>query len=183
MSEQEWLLFNSQLPASPSSPRVMVWRRMRAAGAVSLQNGVWILPYSQERAAQAQELLAYVKEQGGSSQVFVVNSLTEEVEVDVLGQFETERQEEYAEFLEHCREFLAELERETREEKFTYGELEESEANFDRLQKWLPKIQARDFMGHELAETAVIQLQACQQALETFTQAIFLQDGFNQNNF
>ncbi|MFQ5436792.1 MAG: Chromate resistance protein ChrB, partial [Anaerolineae bacterium] len=71
MDQQEWILFNSQLPASPSSPRVMVWRRMRAAGAVSLQNGVWILPYAPERAAQAAELLAYVKEQGGSGQVFV----------------------------------------------------------------------------------------------------------------
>lgn len=176
MDQQEWILFNSQLPASPSSPRVMVWRRMRAAGAVSLQNGVWILPYAPERAAQAAELLAYVKEQGGSGQVFVVNSLTAEVEAGIKGQFEAERREEYAEFLQHCREFLAELERETREEKFTYGELEESEANFDRLRKWLPKVQARNFIGHELAETAVAQLQACQQALEIFTEAVYLRD-------
>lgn len=176
MDKQSWILFNSQLPASPSSPRVMVWRRMRAAGAVSLQNGVWILPFAEERAAQAQELLSYVKEQGGSGQVFIVNSLTEDVEADVLGQFDKERREEYAEFLDHCGDFLAELERETREEKFTYGELEESEANFDRLQKWLPKIQARDFMGHEIAATAVSQLQACQQALEKFTEAVYQQD-------
>ncbi len=154
----------------------MVWRRMRAAGAVSLQNGVWILPYSEGRAAQAQELLEYVKGQGGSGQIFVVNSLTDDVEADIMRQFRSERGEEYAEFLEHCRDFLAELERETKEEKFTYGELEESEANFDRLQKWLPKIQSRDFMGHEMAETAVSQLQACQQALENFTQAVYLQD-------
>ena len=176
MEKQEWILFNSQLPASPSSPRVMVWRRMRAAGAVSLQNGVWILPNSQDGAAQAQELLGYVKEQGGSGQMFIVNALTGEVEADVLRQFEAERRAEYAEFLEHCRDFLAELERETQEEKFTYGELEESEANFDRLSKWLPKIQARDFMGHALAETAVFQLQTCQQALETFTEAVYLRD-------
>jgi len=154
----------------------MVWRRMRAAGAVSLQNGIWILPYSQERAKQAQELLAYVKEQGGSCQVFVVNSLTEEVEADILRQFAAERREEYGEFLEHCHQFLAELERETREEKFTYGELEESEANFDRLRKWLPKVQARNFIGHNLAETAATQLQTCQQALENFTQAVYLRD-------
>ncbi len=176
MDNQEWILFNSQLPASPSSPRVKVWRWMRAAGAVSLQNGVWILPHSKERAAQAQELLTYVKEQSGSGQLFVVNSLTEAVEADVLRQFEMERQAEYVEFLEHCRDFLAELERETEEEKFTYGAMEESEANFDRLQKWLPKVQVRDFMGHELAETAVSQLHSCQQALETFTEAVYRRD-------
>ncbi len=173
MEKQAWLLFNSQLPASPSSSRVMVWRRMRAAGAVSLQNGVWVLPHTEEQAEKAQNLLAYVKEQGGTGQLFVVNSLTDDVEADVLHRFETERAAEYDEFLGHCRDFLAELERETQEEKFTYGELEESEANVDRLKKWLPKIQARDFMGHEMMETAVAQLQTCQQTLDTFAETVY----------
>lgn len=176
MSDQMWLLFSSQLPASPSSPRVKVWRRMRAAGAIGLQNGVWILPNSPELATQVQELLVFVQEQGGSGQVFVVNALTQDVEADIRSQFEKERCEEYEEFLEHCREFLEELERETRAGKFTYGELEESEANFDRLQKWLPKIQARDFMGQALAGKAIAELQSCQQKLEAFTEAVYQHD-------
>lgn len=176
MNKRKWILFNSQLPASPSSPRVKVWRWMRAAGAVSLQNGVWILLYSEESASQVQALLVYVKEQGGSGQLFIANSLTDKVEADILNQFRGERKAEYMEFLQHCEDFLAELKWETENEKFSYGEMEESEANFDRLQKWLPKIQARDFMGHELAETAVSQLQACQQALEIFSKAVYLED-------
>jgi hypothetical protein len=176
MAKQTWVLFNSQLPASPSSPRVMVWRRMRAAGAVNLQNGVWILPYSQECIEQAQALLTYVKEQGGSGHLFVVNSLTEEVEADVWEQFEVARRKEYIEFLEHCRAFLTELKREKQAERSAYSKLEESKATLKRLFKWLPSIQARDFWGHEMAATAVAKLQACQQALENFTRAVYLRE-------
>ncbi len=43
--QYKWLLFCPQLPATPSSPRVMVWRRMRSAGSVGLDNGLWILPF------------------------------------------------------------------------------------------------------------------------------------------
>ena len=41
---QTWLVFIPQLPSSPSSLRVLVWRRMRTAGAAALQQGVWVLP-------------------------------------------------------------------------------------------------------------------------------------------
>ena len=37
--EQTWLVFIPQLPSSPSSLRVLVWRRMRAAGAAALAAG------------------------------------------------------------------------------------------------------------------------------------------------
>ncbi len=57
MPDSKWLLFVSQLPASPSSLRVMVWRRMRASGALGLQNGVWVLPHRQEHERFLQQLL------------------------------------------------------------------------------------------------------------------------------
>ena len=36
---QRWLMFIPQLPSSPSSLRVLVWRRMRGAGAAALEPG------------------------------------------------------------------------------------------------------------------------------------------------
>ncbi len=75
MSEFEWLLFLSQLPAIPSSLRVNVWRRLRDAGATSLQNGVWILPRNTENKIFMQRLLAYVKQNDASGQIFLVKGL------------------------------------------------------------------------------------------------------------
>jgi hypothetical protein len=41
---------------------------------------------------------------------------------------------------------------------------------------WLPHIQARDFVGHKMAATAVARLRACQRALVNFTQAVYLRE-------
>ena len=65
-----WLLFLSQLPANPSSLRVNVWRKLRAAGALGLQNGVWLLPDNPENAAFLQDLLKMVQSQNAGGQIF-----------------------------------------------------------------------------------------------------------------
>src|SRR5215213_7415132 len=123
----KWLLFTSQLPASPSSLRVMVWRRMKAAGAVSLQNGVWVLPHAREQEHLINELLSYLREQGAEGQSFAAVPLHEEVENDLLQRFRALRDEEYAELIERCQGLLAELAKETKKKKFTFAELEENE--------------------------------------------------------
>lgn len=178
MSDQEWLLFSSQLPASSSSLRVTVWRRLRAAGALGLQNGVWLLPRSSEHEQFLKKLTEYATNQGGTAQYFGVTSLGSLSHTDIVAQFVAERQDEYEELSQHCQEFLAEIEKEIAQKRFTYGELEESEAGFERLEKWLHKIQKRDFFGGEMAQAAVAAVENCRQALTTFTQLIYAQEGF-----
>jgi hypothetical protein len=40
-SSPGWLLFLAQLPSRPSSARVALWRRLRAAGATTMVNSAW----------------------------------------------------------------------------------------------------------------------------------------------
>jgi hypothetical protein len=63
---QTWLVFIPQLPSSPSSLRVLVWRRMRAAGAAALQQGVWVLPQTPEHEQFLRDVLREAQHQGGS---------------------------------------------------------------------------------------------------------------------
>ena len=177
-----WLLFLSQLPASPSSPRVMVWRRMKGAGAISLQNGVWILPQSDAHTTFLQELLDYVKQQSGTGYIFVVNALDEMMQTAVTTQFNLEREEEYEELVEHSQDFQAELEREIDQQKFTYAELEESETNWERLQKWLATIQARDFFLCAAGATAVTSLARSRQLLDEFIYLVYAQEGMGEED-
>lgn len=168
-----WLLFLSQLPTTPSSLRVNVWRKLRAAGALGLQNGVWMLPNHPEQIAFLEDLLDSIQKQGASGQIFSVAPLNEPVEQDLLARFRADRDEEYAEYLERSQEFLAEIEKESAKEKFTFAELEENEQDFQRLANWLEKIQKRDFTGGEKAQEALARHQKCASVLEGFTNEVY----------
>ncbi len=172
-----WLLFLPQLPASPSTLRVTVWRRMRAAGALGLQNGVWVLPSIPENRLFAENQMAYIKEQGAVSYLFEVMSLNPSVEEAVLAGFRAERDEEYAEFCERCDALLAELAKETAGEKYTFAELEETETDLHKLRTWLDKITARDFVGANQRQVARDNLERCAEAYREFEKKVYAQQG------
>jgi hypothetical protein len=174
-----WLLLLPQLPASPSTLRVTVWRRMRAAGAFGLQNGVWILPSTPETRKFAEDQMTYIKEQGAVSYIFDITSLSPSVEEMVLAGFRAQRDEEYAEFCERCDALLAELEKETAGEKFTFAELEETETDFHKLETWLDKITARDFIGGHQKQGALDKLERCREAHKAFAMKVYSQQGID----
>lgn len=174
-----WLLFLPQLPASPSTLRVMVWRRMRAAGALGLQNGVWVLPQTPDQKQFADELLDYIQEHTANGYIFEVSTLNQSIEDDILEQFRADRDEEYTEFCERCDALLAELERETSQEKFTFAELEETEEDLQKLEHWLGKIKARDYFGGEKREEAIERLENCQIAHQIFAGKVYAFQGID----
>jgi hypothetical protein len=178
----EWLMFLSQLPATPSSLRVQVWRKLRSAGALGLQNGVWILPNKADKAGFLEELLEAIKGQGASGQIFTVLPVNEMVERDILSRFQTDRQEEYTELIERSQEFLAEIEKESSRSKFTFAELEENEQDLQRLYGWLEKIHKRDFMPGEIASQANEVLKKCRESLEEFAKRVYAEQASFKDN-
>lgn len=173
----EWLLFLPQLPANPSTLRVAVWRRLRSAGALSLQSGAWVLPRSPEHEHFLAEQAREVASQGGSALVFVAYPLEPEVQVSILERFRAERDRDYGEFLERSEDFLAEIEKETKRRKFTFAELEENDLDLKKLEGWLSRIQARDFFGGHKVHEAVAALERCRQALKEFARKVYESEG------
>jgi hypothetical protein len=168
----KWILFCPQLPATPSSPRVMVWRRMHSSGSVGLDNGLWILPYSDRSAKIIEEMKSYVLNQGGACKTFLANAFDEETETDIHSRFMHERAEEYFEFKEQCEDFLAEIEKETARKNFSFAEYEENEQDLEKLETWYAKVQARDFSGGDPAAEAAQWLEKCRQALQGFANEV-----------
>jgi leucyl-tRNA synthetase len=149
---------------------------MKAAGALSLQNGVWVLPLGKEQERLAQELLNYLQEQGAQGQSFAANALSAAVEQDLLKRFQAQRDEEYTELVERCEALLAELTRETAKMKFTFAELEENEDDLQKLENWLVRIKARDHVGGECAKEAARAIQACRKALKAFAESVYARE-------
>jgi len=126
-----WFVLVYKLPAEPTRLRASVWRKLKAAGAVYLQNGVAALPEDAagERAMRgaAQE----VREFGGTAHLLRGEAVGDEAAL--VGAFGEARDAEYAEVLSKCRDFHAELEKERVAGKFSFAELEENEEDLDKL--------------------------------------------------
>jgi len=173
----EWLLLVAQLPATPSSARVALWRRLRAAGAAGLTNGAWALPHGEEHAALFAELAVTVRANGGSASVFAARSADAAEHAATVARFEADRAREYDEFGQRAAAFLAEVERETRLDKFTFAELEELEDDLQRLTVWLEKIRRREFFpGRDALDGAAL-LERCRSALGTFARTVYAREG------
>lgn len=166
-----------QLPAAPSSGRVALWRRLRAAGAASVLNGAWILPITDAHKALFAQLAETVRGQNGSATVFATTAISDEEEQAIVARFQTDRAREYDELAERSGELLTEIEKETRRRKFTFAELEEIEDDLDKLAAWLAKIKARDFFPNARMQEAIEMLETCGTALRRFAEAVYAQEG------
>ena len=106
-----WLILTATLPTSPSGLRVRVWRALKATGAGTLREGVYVLP---EHAASAQslwDLERTITEAGAEAHLLVVHARDETQEGAFRALFD--RGELYAEMLQSIKEARGTVKRST----------------------------------------------------------------------
>lgn len=168
-----WLLLVYRIPPEPSKNRVAVWREVKKLGAAYLQNGVCLLPALAENEASFTQLLRRITELGGEALLFRTITVDRDQDASLTAEFNRLRDQEYAEVCEQGSHFLAEVDRETRAGKFTFGEMEEIEEDLEKLERWLKKVVARDRFrapGQERAEGCLAE---CRKAYEEFAARVF----------
>jgi hypothetical protein len=152
---------------------------MRAAGAAALQQGVWVLPHTPEHEQFLRDVLREAQQQGGSGILMVATSLDTDRAAEVVEHFRADRDQEYQEFGVQCRDFLAEIAKETAARNLSFAALEENEHDLQKLHTWLEKIRARDFFSAPQAQAAAEALAACEHTLHDFAEAIYAREGLH----
>ncbi len=166
-----WLLLVYKLPAEPTRYRVSVWRTLKAAGAIYLQNGVAALPATATTERVMRGIVHEVGTMEGTAHLIQGAVLGDEA--PMLAAFAEARDAEYREVLGRCRDVHAELLRERADANFTFAELEENEEDLVKLDAWLSKIHARDFFGAPLRADAVRAVGACREDLDAFATSVY----------
>jgi hypothetical protein len=96
---------------------------------------------------------------------------------DLARQFNRARDAEYAEVVENIERFEDEIRRETRKGKFTFAELEDLESDWEKLQRWLERVRARDFFDAPGYPQAGEAIERGQGALLDFTREVYTREG------
>ncbi len=92
-----WVVFSYSLPsAGRSSPRVAVWRRLRALGAVSPKGGVHVLPARDECVEAFQWLAQEVEQAKGEALLMRVERFEGLSDAQLIALFQEARKEDYA---------------------------------------------------------------------------------------
>lgn len=179
MSNIAWLLLTYKVPPEPAARRIAVWRKLKGMGAVYLQNGVCLLPKTDDHVRRLKMLENDIAEAGGESVILETVALDQAQENKVIERFKADRNEAYVEFLDKCDDFEREVAKEIAASHYTYAELEENDVDLKKLQGWLAKIRKLDFYGAERAAEAEARLKGCADVLDDYARRVF--DAHDEN--
>ncbi|NLP63263.1 chromate resistance protein ChrB domain-containing protein [Paraburkholderia sacchari] len=91
-----WSLFVLTLPTENATARMRFWRALKAKGCAVLRDGIYLLPYTEEREAMLRELAGAIADSGGTAHLLRAPSLDASQELEFRALFD--RSEEYAAF-------------------------------------------------------------------------------------
>jgi DNA-binding transcriptional regulator PaaX len=177
LKRMDWILITYRLPTEPSRHRVAVWRELRKAGAVSLQQATWAMPARREFLEVVSRVVELIESADGEAVVFDAAPRTDAAEARLEEVFTAQREEGWSEFVAECGKFDAEIDKEIRIQKFTAAELEEEEESFERLCRWFRELRRRDVFVAPSQEVAESRLKECEARLEEFAERVFAHGG------
>lgn len=180
MSEK-WLIFIYKLPPEPAKKRVALWRKLKSMGAIYVQSGVCILPKTDEHTRRLKIIEHDLREASEESLLLETVVLDQNQARKITERFCADRNEEYGEFIDKCKDFKLEVKKEVDANHLTYAELEENDVDLKKLQQWFEKIQKLDFYSAPLRPTAKRHLQDCEQLLDDYAQRVFEAHEENQS--
>ena len=147
---RRWVLLAYRLPREPSTPRIALWRKLRALGAVQLVDNLAALPLDSQNREQMEWMADEVIETGGDASIWLGEPASAAQARALVAAVNDARAEEY-------RAIAAEAERALGEEIIV------RRRTLKRLRAEMRRIRARDYFGspeRQRAEAALEDLVA-----------------------
>lgn len=167
-----WIVLAYRVPNDPSRHRVALWRELRRAGAVPLQQATWAIPTT---AGATLERVAQLVERADGD-LFAFDAEPRDAgSLELL--YTRAREDEWLEFVRECQKYEAELDHEEEIGKFTPAELDEEEQSLERLRRWFRELRARDVFGAPSAPEAEQRLKSSAERLERYADRVYEMGG------
>jgi hypothetical protein len=168
-----WIVMLYRLPANDSRARVAVWRELRRSGALHLQQSVVAVPDDPGFVDVIDRLRGVLSDVGGEVTALRSEPVSDSDGGRIVDAWNAAREAEYRELAGECAKFLAEIDHEFEVEKFTLAELDEEEAELEKLQQWHERILARDVHSAAGADAVGRALGQAAGALARYSDAVF----------
>jgi len=94
-----WVFLAYRVPREPSTPRISVWRKLRALGVAQLLDGLAALPLSSRNREQLEWLAEEVTEAGGEASIWIAQAATAAQERELARRLTSAIAEEYRELV------------------------------------------------------------------------------------
>lgn len=150
-----WLVLTATLPTSPSGLRVRVWRALKATGAGTLREGVYVLPDHAASAKALWELERVIADAGADAHMLVVQARDEAQERSFRALFD--RSDLFAEFLQSVKDARGRI------KKATEAELHKG---LRALETQFHALQSSDFFPGKTSQKAADALAALRREIE-----------------
>jgi hypothetical protein len=174
VADPGWLLLVYRVPSEPTRLRAAVWRRIKSLGAIYLQNSAAALPASVSAERALRKLRSEILDMSGTAMLLSCSVLAGEQEI--RASFQSARNDEYAEIVDKCEDFLGQVDKEYAAAHFSYAELEENEVDLVKLKNWLQKVSDRDVFGASRRAAAHAALAVCEDKLEGYAARVYAEE-------
>ena len=136
-----WLLLLVRLPATHSTERVAIWRKLKKSGAIQIQTSTYILPDDPPRYETFQWLTQHIRDAGGDATLVRAREIDGFSNERLIELFNAARAKEYASLREMLRPLVASPRRTS-----NFG------GKVDRIRKQFREIRATDFFDSPKAK-------------------------------
>lgn len=172
----DWLLISYRVPTNPSALRVATWRTLKQLGAVSLSDGLYALPATDQYRTALLHLAFKISEGGGASISFRAAALTEEDEYALHEKFEAARNDEYRQVAKSAGKLVDHINREEESGDYRLAEVDSLEEELNKVRRQLERAVARDAVGLAIREDAESALSKAELRLQEYVDHAYRQE-------